>query len=233
MSVHASTWVWEHSRAEKGTLVVALVLADCAHGDGRGSYPSQSEIARRSRLTDRQVRNCLRQLEEWGEIVNVGKTKVGTAVWDMPGVREDPEIFSGRQSASGRKCISGQGGNPLPTNRKEPSSKSSPNGEDVDVFEFWKTTFGLNGNAKLTTKRKRKVRDRLAEGYTVERLQRAIEGCRGSSFHVAHNHIDLELICRDGEHVERFERMPRPGEGPVDSHAPPADLSKYRNLKSN
>lgn len=233
MSVHASTWVWERSRAEKGTLVVALVLADCAHGDGRGIYPSQAEIARRSRLTDRQVRNCLRQLEQWGEIVNVGKTKVGTAVWDMPGVRDDPEIFAARNGDSTRKPTSAQTGNPLPTNRKRTVIESSPDGEDVALFDFWRETFGLNGNAKFTAKRRRKIRDRLDEGYSIEFLRNAIVGCRRSSFHVAHNHIDLELICRDGEHVERFERIAREGDGPVDSHAPPTDLSKYRGLTNN
>lgn len=80
------------------------------------------------------------------------------------------------------------------------------------IFEFWKTTMALNGSTLLTTKRKQKIKQRLAEGYTIERIQDAIRGCASSPFHQGHNdqrikYNDIELICRSGEKIEFFENI--------------------------
>lgn len=75
------------------------------------------------------------------------------------------------------------------------------------VFDFWRTT--LNHPAsQLTPKRERAVKARLKQGYTPDALRTAILGCRASPFHQGEKDgkvfDDLELICRDGEHVEQF-----------------------------
>jgi len=86
----------------------------------------------------------------------------------------------------------------------------------VQVFEHWRLVMG-HPDAKFTAKRKRRVQQRLAEGYTVLQLYAAVEGCKASGFHQGENRDgkvwdDLELICRDGEHVEKFlrENVPKP-----------------------
>lgn len=78
----------------------------------------------------------------------------------------------------------------------------------VEIFDFWRSTFGKNGTTKLTEGRRRAIRARLRQGYTVERIKRAIQGCAGSEFHVQGGHTDLTLICRNGEKLEAFEARP-------------------------
>jgi hypothetical protein len=81
------------------------------------------------------------------------------------------------------------------------------------VFDYWKHRTG-HPDAKLTREREMKIRGRLEEGYTVEELQQAVEGCRGSPFHQGdnergHRYDDITLICRSGSKVEQFVEMAR------------------------
>lgn len=59
------------------------------------------------------------------------------------------------------------------------------------------------------TAREQKVNARLKQGYSVEQLCRAIDGCRKSPHHQGQNdtgtvYDDLELICRDAPKVDAF-----------------------------
>lgn len=80
-----------------------------------------------------------------------------------------------------------------------------------DIFEYWKEAWCKNDQSKFTDKRKKAVRARLKEGYTVEQIKLAIYGCSVTP----HNNGTepkgdgrvydcLELICRNGDNVERF-----------------------------
>lgn len=58
-------------------------------------------------------------------------------------------------------------------------------------------------------KERDKIRDRLGEGWSVEQIQEAIDGCHRSPFHCGQNdkqqiHQSLELIVRDSKHVQQF-----------------------------
>ncbi|MBS1790589.1 MAG: hypothetical protein JST85_22920 [Acidobacteria bacterium] len=78
-----------------------------------------------------------------------------------------------------------------------------------EIFDYWKTIL-RHPNAKLTNERKRLIETRLKrDGYTVEQIKQAIDGCSRSVFHQGGNsqgmvYDDLSLICRDGTHLERF-----------------------------
>jgi len=81
------------------------------------------------------------------------------------------------------------------------------------VFDYWKDRT-RHPDAKLTSEREMKIRGRLEEGYTVQQLQEAVEGCRGSPFHQGdnergHRYDDITLICRSGSKVEQFVEMAR------------------------
>jgi hypothetical protein len=67
MSVRVMSRVWEHSRATGGELLVALALADFANDSGE-SYPSVPILAKKARLTERQVQRVLIALESLGEV---------------------------------------------------------------------------------------------------------------------------------------------------------------------
>lgn len=77
------------------------------------------------------------------------------------------------------------------------------------VFEQWVQKTGRNSRTKFTGDRKRKVNARLKEGYTVEELCWAVDGCCMSPYHQGKNDTntvwdDLELICRSAKNVDMF-----------------------------
>jgi hypothetical protein len=64
-----------------------------------------------------------------------------------------------------------------------------------------------------------KIKARLAEGYSVDDLKLAIDGCHRSPFHMGENdngrkYNTLELIVRDGSKVQSFIELAQQ-EGPV------------------
>ena len=77
------------------------------------------------------------------------------------------------------------------------------------LFEYWTRIMGKSERAKLTPGRRTKIKDRLKEGYTEEEIRLAIDGCAKSPYHMGDNdrntaYDSIELICRNGENVERF-----------------------------
>ena len=84
------------------------------------------------------------------------------------------------------------------------------------VFAYWQEQLN-HPTAKLTPKRLQKINARLAEGYSEADLCRAVDGCKASPFHMGQNehctvYDQLELICRDGEHIEQFMNYTTKGE---------------------
>lgn len=69
MSIKVMEWVWNHSDARDGQLLVLLAIADNANHDGGNAFPSIAELSRKSRLSQRGVQYALRGLEESGNIV--------------------------------------------------------------------------------------------------------------------------------------------------------------------
>lgn len=63
--------------------------------------------------------------------------------------------------------------------------------------------------AKLGDKRRKVIASRLKEGYSVDELKRAIDGCKASPWHQGQNgnkrkYDDIELICRNASKVDQF-----------------------------
>jgi hypothetical protein len=123
---------------------------------------------------------------------------------EAPGKKE-----SGQKEALGRKEPRQQEA----AGKKEPEQKEAPGKKEQEqevveeVFAYWKEALGLNARTKLTPKRRTRILARLREGYGVERMKRAIDGCAASAYHREHHYTDLELILRSGEKLERFEAM--------------------------
>ena len=81
----------------------------------------------------------------------------------------------------------------------------------VKVFAHWQATM-KHPRAKLDRKRKVAIASRLKDGYSVEELKNAVDGCRASAWHQGKNQDgkvfdDIELICRNAVNVERFLGM--------------------------
>lgn len=80
--------------------------------------------------------------------------------------------------------------------------------EAQQVFEHWKQKL-KHPRAVFDPKRKKAVVARLKEGKTVVDLKQAVDGCANTPHNMGSNdrgqvYDDLELICRDNPHVERF-----------------------------
>lgn len=69
MSVQAIAWVLEHSESRLGPRHVMISIANHAKADGTDAWPSIETIAHEARLSEREVRYALRDLEEMGELV--------------------------------------------------------------------------------------------------------------------------------------------------------------------
>lgn len=76
------------------------------------------------------------------------------------------------------------------------------------VFDYWRVTMN-HPQAILDHKRSKAIAARIKEGHAVDKLKRAIDGCKASAWHQGKNNRqtvfdDIELICRDAKHVEEF-----------------------------
>ncbi len=105
---------------------------------------------------------------------------------------------------------------------KEGSNKpcpAAPNGTvDIHaVFNHYKTHHP-RAHRKPNSKSKewKAIKARLADGYTVDDLKAAIDGCHRSPFHQGDNekgikYDSLELIMRDSSKVTQFMEVPKGG----------------------
>lgn len=78
-----------------------------------------------------------------------------------------------------------------------------------DIFDHWTYRMNKNAQAKLTDKRRKCIQARLRDGYDMDLIKRAIDGCASSPHHMGQNdagtvYDDLTLICRSGDKLEWF-----------------------------
>ena len=78
------------------------------------------------------------------------------------------------------------------------------------VFTYYCKVMNKNGTYLFKDKRHASVVARLREGYTVDDLCRAVDGCRATPHNMGENdrgteYNDLELICRNCMNVDRFK----------------------------
>jgi hypothetical protein len=67
MASGATKWVWEHSRATNGSLIVLLAIArEC--GEGEFTEMSIAQLSQKARLSDKGVRNAVKDLQGLGEL---------------------------------------------------------------------------------------------------------------------------------------------------------------------
>lgn len=83
------------------------------------------------------------------------------------------------------------------------------------VFAYWaerrKVAIPNARVVVMDSKREAKIRARLAQGYTVDDLKKAIDGMLGSAWNVERGFTDIELCCRDASHCDRYIAGPRDG----------------------
>tara|TARA_R110002020_G_scaffold461823_4_gene681008 strand:+ start:6082 stop:6801 length:720 start_codon:yes stop_codon:yes gene_type:complete len=100
---------------------------------------------------------------------------------------------------------------PKPASLPAVKQKSKANDDVNRIFEYWCQVMKKDKKTKLTPKRKGKIEARLKEGYGIDDIAKAIEGCAASEYHMGNNdtstiYNDIELICRSGEKLESFQQ---------------------------
>jgi hypothetical protein len=120
--------------------------------------------------------------------------------------REDQKQEIKAMSTSPSAQPTGVGPQPTPQVAL-PEKQKRLGGEALQVFEHWVRVRGKL-RAKFSPERRRRVLARLADGFSVADLCKAIDGVAKSSHHRGetngHVYDDLTLICRDVAHVEQF-----------------------------
>jgi hypothetical protein len=69
LSVQAISYVIENSKHKGSYLLTLLMIANHAHSDGTGAWPSIATLARETRLSPRGVQYCIGYLRESGELL--------------------------------------------------------------------------------------------------------------------------------------------------------------------
>jgi len=84
VSVKATNWVWECSQSVGNDRLVLLCIADRANDEGLDAFPSIANLARRTKLHERTVQRCLRNIEALGELdVRLGEGPRGSNLYVM------------------------------------------------------------------------------------------------------------------------------------------------------
>ncbi len=98
----------------------------------------------------------------------------------------------------------------LPDHDEKKKTHGKPVSDVQNVFDYWveKTWGGKGPTPKLSDKRRRKIK-RALDLYDLQTCKDAIDGIMLSDFHQGFNargqkYLDIELILRDAEHIERF-----------------------------
>jgi hypothetical protein len=103
MSIKVMTWVWENSKHKGSELLLLLAIADHAHDDGGGAYPGIKSLARKIRMTDRNVNHLLVKMQEGGELIvlrGAGPNGVNLYRIMMGGEKFSPVLPEGVNAAS-------------------------------------------------------------------------------------------------------------------------------------
>lgn len=207
MSVFAMSWAWEQEATAGGKLVL-LAVAD--HADPEGEcYPSRRRLAKMTGLGRSSVSRYLAALETRGLLQREPRHRENgsrtSTLYRLP-LPGGPMQDSEGGGSAGEKGPSAQ------MRRLEPSIEPSYEQQLPELFDFWKTTTNRNGRTSFTPERKKKLKARLADGYSPAEIEKAIRGCWSSDFHRNGGYTDLTLICRSPEKLEGFRDMD-PGEG--------------------
>jgi hypothetical protein len=126
MSIKIMSWVWDNSPYEGKALLIHLAMADFANDEGL-LWPSQATLAKKSRSTDRHVRDVISGMERDGlvELVTASNGRDAHKYRLLARNSVPPEVSSTRNSTTlSPELGDNLPGNPAPKNRKnhqEPS----------------------------------------------------------------------------------------------------------------
>jgi hypothetical protein len=111
----------------------------------------------------------------------------------------------------GAETVSVGGRNEVPPTKNHSTKNQLPADTLDRVWAHWEAKradaldLGNRARPMARTKKRLTAINRIAKlGYEESDYIRAIDGCTSSEYHVTNGFLDIELICRDQEHFERF-----------------------------
>ena len=159
-----------------------------------------------------RVKRMLDWLRE-NEMVSLHGTELGTLITISNfNDYQDPETY---RSELGTEpgTHSERSRNNRKKDKKENTTKTSGYSDEViEVFDYWqerRSQLPHTRPAQPTCKRLSKVQARLKDEYSVADLKQAVDGCLSNPFNVEGGFYDLELICRDDQHVTQYMHWAR------------------------
>jgi hypothetical protein len=238
--------LWDQSSVKGGALLVALALADKADNDTRDCWPGIDGVAKRTRLSRRQVIRCIKELTDAGILeVQRNGSSLGTNIYHFtPSATWRSAIMSPPQSDTDvtfttERCdISGNLGvtpmSPKPSDK--PSDKPSGDSDDLflskdaekkesktsieDQFESWWTVYPKRDGANPKKPALAKFRTAL-KSVAFDDLMVATE-----RFALSRRGEDPKFtpMASTWLHQERWGGLDGPGVSPRDPNDPFAGL---------
>ncbi len=110
MSLQAQSAVINHSQATGSEYLVLLMLANHAHADGTGAYPSVSTLAREARVGIRTCQEAIKRLIQLGELqreLRAGPRGVNVYHICLPGMvrYQEPSVASDPADSAGVRAV--------------------------------------------------------------------------------------------------------------------------------
>lgn len=160
-------------------VALSLEVLDSGHQGRRLEFESILKLAG---MNKESAINAIDRLEEVGLLIREGGRKL-----NLPKAELHFRRYSERNESI------------APNDRKD---------QVLEVFRHWQNVHEKH-QFRLTPVRRKMIRARLQDGYTVDQIKQAIEGCKISPYHQGENdrrtvYDDLELICRTPDNLERF-----------------------------
>jgi DNA-binding transcriptional ArsR family regulator len=221
---------------------VLVAVSDNADQKGK-AWPSPKELIEKTGLGSSTVYRALNRFRSLELMADEEDPK------GRPYFQLRVDSHGGKRPTGGKDFPQGEkdshGGTPLIDEEPSQTSTNRSTSNDVPgdvrrIFDFWVERLGKR-NPKLSDKRRARVNARLAEGFTPRELAEAISGCTLSPHNMGDNNRqrpfnDLELICRDPEHVEAFRDLHRENakakSGQTDVNARRKAVRKVQGLDS-
>lgn len=230
-----------HSDFTAGTYMMSLAEVGCYirllnHQFVEGQIPNNPAVMSRLCVCDQVdfdrawavVKQKFQKTEDGTGYVNAKMVEIRQKTlkrWTAN--RENGKLGGRPKKPSGSKWVSPTETQTEPNGKEEVGSRkrkmeeedgSSEDGSCVGlVIQHYQT---FHPRSRPGQKEQAKVAARLAEGYSVEDLKSAIDGCHRSPFHSGVNddqrkYQTLELIVRDASKVNQFMEVPEIGSEPV------------------
>lgn len=230
--------VMKHSRAKGSARLLLMVLATHADEVTLECFPGRDLLCQESAMSNRNVIRALKELETLGELTlsrgngrgnqTTYKLSIDTLKGDklssFEPIKGDKSVNKGCQIRQERVTeLVVKGDKSGFAYKEEPSLTIMEPSENhhvlvavapvgsspvLEVFTYWQTRLN-HPRSDLTGKRKSAISARLNQGFTVDEIKQAIDGCASSPYHMGQNdqgtvYDDLTLICRDDGKLQMF-----------------------------